>query len=630
MKQFHEFRLDTVNHRLYRGDELVAMAPKAFDLLRYLVQHAHRLVTQNEILDALWSDVHVHPEVVKKYILEIRKTLGDRSEKPTFIETFPRRGYQFVAPLKETGEPTSIVPEATAAMVGRDAEQARLEGCLEEALLGRRQLVFVSGEAGAGKSTLVDAVLRRAAARSGVRMARGQCVEGFGGKEPYYPLLEAFGTLLREPGRSDIAHSFLRHAPTWLLQFPALVKSDAREALQRDTIGTTRERMVREIGEALEHLTSDGPFVLVLEDLHWADASTLDVVSALSRRRGAAKLLLLGTFRPAEVASGENPLGALVRDLVVHRLGIEVSLGDLAVADVAAYLAAEFPGAGFPPDLAGVIRRHSGGNALFMTTLVRDMAERGVIVAGNGDWSLARPLSEVESAVPPTLQQLLEVQYARIDALEQRVLNQASIAGDRFPAWALATEPDLSPDEIETVCEHLAESRQFLRPAGFADLSNGVVSAHYEFRHGLVRHAVSRRLSDVARSRLHRLLGERLSVLCSPGRQELAGGIALHFEEGRHYEPAVEHWILASENAGARFAYRETIRILEHALTLVPRLEPGRRAETEIRLLQRIGDAHFWLGAMNDSVRAYETAAGRATEVGLIEARIHALSALVR
>src|SRR5262249_15294129 len=103
MKQFHSFRLDTVNHCLWRNDERVAMTPKAFDLLRYLVEHADRLVSQTEILEALWSATHVGADVVKKHMLEIRRVLGDRPEKPTFIRTFPRRGYQFVAPLRDVG-----------------------------------------------------------------------------------------------------------------------------------------------------------------------------------------------------------------------------------------------------------------------------------------------------------------------------------------------------------------------------------------------------------------------------------------------------------------------------------------------------------------------------------------------
>ena len=93
MKQFHAFRLDTANQCLWRGEERVSLTPKAFDLLRYLVHHADRLVTQEEILEALWTDTFVNQEVVKKYILGIRKVLGDRHDKPEFIRTFPKRGY---------------------------------------------------------------------------------------------------------------------------------------------------------------------------------------------------------------------------------------------------------------------------------------------------------------------------------------------------------------------------------------------------------------------------------------------------------------------------------------------------------------------------------------------------------
>jgi len=100
MKQFHAFRLDTVNHCLWRGEERVSLAPKAFDVLRYLVEHADRLVTQEEMLNALWPETYVNPEVIKKYVLGIRKALGDPRDKPEFIETFPRRGI----PVRRSGE----------------------------------------------------------------------------------------------------------------------------------------------------------------------------------------------------------------------------------------------------------------------------------------------------------------------------------------------------------------------------------------------------------------------------------------------------------------------------------------------------------------------------------------------
>src|SRR5262244_1565314 len=128
MKRFDRFRLDTTNHCLWRGDERVPLAPKAFDLLRYLVEHSDRLVTQEEILEALWTDTFVTQDVIKKYILGIRKVLGDRPDQPVFIRTFPKRGYQFVAPV--TDEQRAVMPRplaATRSLVDRRAARSQLE-----------------------------------------------------------------------------------------------------------------------------------------------------------------------------------------------------------------------------------------------------------------------------------------------------------------------------------------------------------------------------------------------------------------------------------------------------------------------------------------------------------------------
>src|SRR5215470_593671 len=136
MKEFDAFRLDSVNRCLWRGDERVTLGPKAFDVLRYLVLHADRLVTHEEILEAVWPDTHVNPEVVKKYVLEIRKALGDRSNRPAFIETFPRRGYQFVAAVREASTP-SVEAARAVTIVGRDASHARLEHSLGLSVKGQ-------------------------------------------------------------------------------------------------------------------------------------------------------------------------------------------------------------------------------------------------------------------------------------------------------------------------------------------------------------------------------------------------------------------------------------------------------------------------------------------------------------
>src|SRR5262249_47386627 len=163
----------------------------------------------------------------------------------------------------------------------------------------------------------------------------------FGGKEPYYPLLEALGVVARGPFKTLVVDTLATNAPTWLIQFPSLVRADQQAALQREIQGATRERMVRELCEALEEISQTVPLVLILEDLHWVDRATVDVISAIARRREPAKLLLVGTFRPADLILSESPLKALKHDLQLHHLSHDVELERLRERDVADYVAIE-------------------------------------------------------------------------------------------------------------------------------------------------------------------------------------------------------------------------------------------------------------------------------------------------
>ena len=625
MKSFASFRLDTINHCLWQGEERVPLAPKAFDVLRYLVEHSDRLVTQEEILESLWPETYVNPEVVKKYILGIRKVLGDQSAKPIFIATYPRRGYQFIATVRE--ETSS--PQATrtnAAIVGRDETLTQLEGFLKKAVQGQRQVVFITGEAGIGKTSIVDAFQQCSAFGANVRMARGQCVEGFGGKEAYYPVLEAIGQLLRDAEDGPLVQAFSKQAPTWLVQFPSFAKAELRAALEKEIIGATRERMVREICEALETISAQNPLVLCLEDLHWVDASTLDFISALARRRQPAKLLLLGTYRPADVIISQSPLKSLKQDLVVHNLSHEISLERLEQREVGAYLKVKFSGAAFPDEFVGLISRHSGGNPLFMVTILQDMVESDIIGQVGGQWSLRVPVDEVAPRVPETLDQLIEAQFQHLSAVEQRILRSASVAGERFSVWALTTAAELDMSSIEEACEGLVERLQFIKSAGIHELANGQISSHYEFRHSLYREVLYRRLSQVTRSKLHLLLAQRLKAFCDPCEQEQASELALHFEGGYEYREAIRYLILAAENAVGRFAYRDCLEILRHAHELTQKLAPAVRAEVEVRILESMGDAHFALGALVESAQMYAATAARAQQAGLKTAQMHALT----
>jgi DNA-binding winged helix-turn-helix (wHTH) protein len=187
---------------LWREGKQIALPPRPFMVLRYLVEHPGRLITHDELLDALWPETYVQPQVLRTYMLELRKLLGDDAAEPRFIQTLPKRGYCFVAAVCECAEhergagPSHARDGAraiTKGIVGRDEELDRLLQQMALAACGERQVVFVTGEVGIGKTALVDAFCHELGAEWSV--ARGQCVDGFGEKEEYYPVMEALGQL---------------------------------------------------------------------------------------------------------------------------------------------------------------------------------------------------------------------------------------------------------------------------------------------------------------------------------------------------------------------------------------------------------------------------------------------------
>ena len=174
------------------------------------------------------------------------------------------------------------------------------------------------------------------AAEATAWIGRGQCIEHYGAGEAYLPLLDALGRLCRGPDGQRVRALLEQYAPTWLVQMPALLSTVALEALQRKTNGATKERMLRELAEAVELITAERPLALVLEDLHWGDPSTLDWLAFMARRQERARLLVLGTYRPVEMLANGHPLRTVKQELQLHRQCVEQRLGLLSEEHVAA------------------------------------------------------------------------------------------------------------------------------------------------------------------------------------------------------------------------------------------------------------------------------------------------------
>jgi tetratricopeptide (TPR) repeat protein len=595
-------------------------------MLKYLVEHAGRLVTQNELLNALWPNTFVQPEVLKSHILDIRSALGDSPKSPKFIETLPRRGYRFIAPVGDPSAAAAIgtIPPSIK-LVGRDSSLAELKDCLNGSLQNHRQIVFVTGEAGIGKTSLVDEFLARAVADfPGARVARGQCVEGYGGKEAYYPFLEGVRQLCAGSAGEAVVEILSTQAPTWLVQFPALVRRDQRETLQSEILGATRERMVREISEAMDTIASEKPLVMVLEDLHWGDPSTVDLISALARRRVPSKLMLIGTYRPVEVALAEHPLKTVKQDLLLHHLCHEILLESLDQDEVAEYLAFKSAGTAVPEGLAELVYRHTEGNPLFMVAALDNMCDRGLIAIENGHWQIKVPVEKIDLETPESLRQMIELQIDRLSKEQQRILEIASVLR-KFPLSVTigAAVSDLEPDDCEELLEGLAKQHQVIRRAGSRDYKSGASSA-YEFVHALYRDVLYHRIGPARRRKLHKSVAENAEALHCISEADAAAELAYQFEEGGDWPRAVKYLRLVAETAGRRYAPWEAAAALEHAVELSCKLPDAERAVTETELLEKLAELYV-VSFDPRAPETYQALADRAAHYGLIDVEARGL-----
>ena len=618
------FRLDSANQTLWRGSQAISLTPKAFTVLRYLMARPDQLVTKEELLNAAWPGIYVSDAALKVCIRRIRQALGDFAHPPQYIETMHWRGYRFIGKialsdpsLPAAGSQQSAVSgqqsaassqqpgilgpplttdhwQPTTPLVGREAELVQLHGWLEKALRGERQVVLVSGEPGIGKTTVVEAFLSRAATRTNIWTARGQCVAHYGTGEAYLPVLEALERLCRTPGHERFASLLSRHAPTWLAQMPALLSPADRKRLRRELQGATRERMLREMAEAVEALTAETPLILVLEDLYWSDHATLDLIAFLARRREPARLLLIGTYRPREIIAGGHPLKVIKHELQVHGHCAELPLGLLTEEDVSAYLTARFTAAMAEQlplrELARVIHQRTDGNPLFMVNVVDYLVTQGLLVQRDARWQLEGDLEKIQIEVPASIQQMIETQIDRLSPEEQRVLEVASVAGAEFSAATVAAGSEAEVTEVEELCEGLARRAQFLRSRGVSEWPDGTVAARYEFTHSLYHQAWYERVTAGRRLRLHHRIGERGELAYGSRASEVAAELAIHFECGRDFSRAIQYRRQAAKNALQRCAYREANSHLTKGLELLKALpDTPERLQQEISLQISLG-----------------------------------------
>lgn len=596
---FPPFRLDALNERLWRGQQPIALRPKTFAVLRYLLERPQQLIRKEELLDRLWGDVSVSEAVLKTYLREIRQALGDSARSPRFIETAHRRGYRFIGRVLTEREsaPASAAPSAPPAtttakfatpppppeaFVGRELELRRLEDAWLEAQRGQRQLIFVTGEPGIGKTTLVQAFLQRLGSEHA--FAWGQCVDQYGAGEAYLPLLEGLRRLARGPLRRELARAVRREAPTWLAHLPGLMERVDAPAASTHALAAPPERMLCEMAEALEALTLEQPLIFWLEDLHWADPSTLACLSYLARRADPARLLLIGSYRPLAIRTG-HPLEAVHPELLLQEHCDEIKLGFLSPVELGQYFSRRFRAQRFPSNLFDWIHAQTAGNPLFLDRIVDSWLKRGVVVERDGCWQLTLALDSLARDTPVSVALMIEREIDLLDGFERSLLEAASAAGMDFSTAALAAALGEDLVRVEELCLRWTRRRQFFQHQGHSEWPDGTIATRCEFIHAVYRQVAYERVGRTRRAQLHERIGARQEAAYGPRAREIAPELALHFERGQNPRKAAAYHAAAGEQALRRSACREAIDHFERGLLLLDRLAPDpelRRLELEL------------------------------------------------
>lgn len=631
---FGRFRVDTARRLLLDERRPVALTAKVFDLLVFLLRRRDRVVRRAELLDELWPDVAVEDGNLSVNISILRKALqGDDSS--VYIETLPRVGYRFCAdvvershqhaagelapdapvdspagPAEEAAHPPSSDPGA-ASFVGRQRELQSMASVAQRVLRGERRCVVVTGEAGMGKTTLVNAFLERWERSTALWVARGQCVEQYGGTEPYRPILESLARLCRSHAGTQIGDVVRRAAPTWLSQIPSLLGSSEPAASPAPTRPTTPERMVREMADVVELLARDRPVVMSVEDLQWADYSTLDLLAYLAQLP-PARCLLIGTYRPAEDGSVAETLGRVHDNLRSRGLCTDLVLEHLGVTAVGEYLTARFGATGADAALAPALHERTRGNPLFVVQMADALSEQGLDAGGSAQLDTGERMRRI---LPESTVQHIEAEVDRLPAFARTLLEAASVAGVEFAVAAVAEATGQDVVQVESSCLGWARKRRLLNASEEREWPDGTRTATFSFIHALYQQVLYRRVGVAQRARLHQRLGGCLERAFAGRASEIASQLHPHFERGLEPRRAVPYLYHAGKTALARGAYREAVELFQRGLRLLRPVE-GDAADARREL-----ELQFALGAALSLSRGYGS-----TEVEQVYTRARALS----
>jgi hypothetical protein len=397
--------------------------------------------------------------------------------------------------------------------VGREREMGQLHAALATTISGAGSMVTLSGDAGIGKTSLVEDFL------SGIPphatwIAHGRGSERLGKTDTFVIIFECLDGLVRGESAEDVARLMRTEAPAWFAQIVSNGYSAGVSA--REAGAVPHERMRREFVHFFEALSRVRPVILFLDDVHWADASSCDLVGYLISRLRGYRILVVATYRPSELVSTSHPF--LPVRIALERRGEcrEITLRFLTLPDVERYLEINFPGNGFPPEFARLIQERTEGHPLFMTELTHFLRDTRVVTEHNGRWIVNEDLERVRKAIPGGTESMIRLQIEQFSEVDRRILQCAAVQGVEFDSAVVSVTLSLDPGDVEERLQVLERIHRFVQSEGETVFSERTCSCHYRFVHVFYHSALLAEMPPTRRAALSLAVAQaRVSYQCN-------------------------------------------------------------------------------------------------------------------
>jgi tetratricopeptide (TPR) repeat protein len=499
------------------------------------------------ILSMLEKDPRLRPDAA-----EVERTLAAVAGEPEGLARLP-----VALPERHT--------------VGHDDVREELRRAFDAAATGRGSMVALAGEPGMGKTTLIEDFLRELAASGrSCTVARGRCSERLAGAGAYLPWLEALDSMRDETG-GTAARLLKTVAPTWYAQVAPLDTGEESPEVRLATVNRagSQEWMKRELGTFVEEVSRHRPLVLFMDDVQWADPSTVDLIAYVAGRLASTRVLLLATYRASDLMLERHPFQQLQLDLQGRGIAREIPIDLLARDDVERYLALEFPENRFPPEFAAFVHARTEGHPLFMADLLRTLRDRQIVRRDEGVWRLIRPIGEFEKETPASIRSMIELKIARLSEEDRRLLVAASVQGHEFEAATVARALALDAGDVEDALDRLGRQHALVRSVREMEFPDRTLTVRYRFAHALYQNSLYASLGPARRASLSRAVAQALVDTHGEQAVTRASELALLFQAARDFSRAAEFFAVASERARQVFAYREALTLATRGMEML-------------------------------------------------------------